>query len=85
MGIIWPWHSGPPDADVVGFDAELVVGLHLDLLGAAEVVEIVDVGRAEVGLQRAEDARSAVRRGVLALVRSTSAKSWGTSGAERGV
>ena len=35
--------------------AELRLGLHPHLVGAAELVEVVHIGRAEVGLQRAED------------------------------
>ena len=43
-------------ADVVGLEPEPLVGLHADLVGPAEQVEVVDVGRAERRLQRAEDA-----------------------------
>jgi hypothetical protein len=38
----------------LGLHAELGVGLHAHLVGAAELVEVVDVQRAERGLQRPE-------------------------------
>ena len=47
-----------------GSEAELLVGLDADLVGPAELVEVVDVGRAEGRLQRAEDV---VERDVEAL------------------
>ena len=41
--------------DLLGRAAERPVGLELDLPGAAELVEVVDVQRAHVDLQRVED------------------------------
>ena len=41
--------------DVARGDAELRVGLGVDLEGAAELVELVDVGGAHIGRQRGED------------------------------
>ena len=43
--------------DVVAVEAEALVGLGADLVDAAEEVEVVDVGRAEIDLQRVEDVR----------------------------
>src|SRR5690606_6496012 len=42
---------------VLAVDAELLVGLRLHLVDAAEGVEIVDVGSAEIDRQRLEDLR----------------------------
>ena len=42
-------------ADVVGTQAKLRVGLRGDAIGAAEEGEVVHVGRTEIGLERAED------------------------------
>ena len=42
-------------ADVVGTQAKLRVGLRGDAIGAAEEGEVVHVGRAEISLERAED------------------------------
>ena len=42
-------------ADLFGLQAERGLGLHVHLVGAAEAVEVVDVERAEVDLQRLED------------------------------
>ncbi len=41
-------------ADIVWLDPEPVVGLGLDLPGPSEFVEIVDISRTQVCLQRAE-------------------------------
>ena len=50
-------------ADVLGLEPEPLVGLDPDLVGPAELVEVVDVGRAERRLERAEDRRRAGRPG----------------------
>ena len=61
-----PWRSVPSGTisplvvadlellEVLDLLAEVCVGLHVDLPGAAEAVEVVDVERAEVDLQRVE-------------------------------
>ena len=41
--------------DVVALDAERLVGLRPHLVDAAERVEVVDIGRAEIDRQRLED------------------------------
>ena len=46
-------------AHLLGRAAERAVGLELDLPGAAELVEVVDVQRAHVDLQRVEDVADA--------------------------
>ena len=58
-------------ADVVGPQAIAGVGLDVDLPVAVVEREVVDVGRAEVGLQRVEDVVE-VHALLLALTRSTS-------------
>ena len=55
-------HLEPPD--VVGLEPELLVGLHAHLVGPAEQVEVIDIGRPERRLERAEDD---VERDVQAL------------------
>ena len=46
------WCAG---ADVFGMQAIRGFGLHVDLLGAAETVEVVDVERAEINLHGVEN------------------------------
>ena len=64
--------------DVLGRGAERRVGLRDHLVGAAELVEVVHVRRAEVDLQRLEQVGAAGCRAASTLSRSTSAKSCGT-------
>ena len=60
-------------ADVLGLEAELLVGLHAHLVGAAELVEVVDVGRAERRSAACRRRASSGTPRLLALSRSMSA------------
>ncbi|MNI27873.1 hypothetical protein D3C73_816290 [compost metagenome] len=42
-------------ADLVGFEAELLLSLNVDLIGAPEAVEVVGIQRTQVDLQGVED------------------------------
>jgi hypothetical protein len=41
--------------DLIGFKAELLFGLNVDLIGASEAVEVVGIQRTQVNLQGVED------------------------------
>ena len=41
-------------SNVLRFNPELVIGLDLDLPGTPELVEVIDISRTEIGLQRIE-------------------------------
>ena len=50
-----PFATDPQAREVVDLLAEVGIALHIDLPGAAEPVEVVDVERAEIDLQRVEE------------------------------
>ena len=56
-------------ADLVGVLAELLLGLHVDLIGTPEAVEVVGIQRTQVDLQGVEDVadRYAVGLGLFAV------------------
>ena len=54
--------AGAQPRQIGGLLPERQVGLRGDVIGAAEQVEVVDIGRAEIGLDRVGDVRRSARR-----------------------
>ena len=72
-GTIWPCAVADLEpANVLGLEPKPLVGLDPDLVGAAELVEIIDVRRAEGAWSVPKTASSGTPR-LLAFTRSTSA------------